>query len=372
MATSTQELLLFSCGISFFSFWCGESWIFLLNILVFVIFLLISLKLSRFVRQQSRCFGLENTPIQTGAVKMLLKLSSSYNSVKFIRRLDIDTEAERIVDLIQRDFIESWLHDLSTEFSNVDSIKNDLSTVYKTLFEFLKLLDKQDTSEKLFRLIHNQLSSFNQCTEAIKTQPSYRSRSDRSKSIRKYKTVHDVMTARNLYHPIPFCAEREALYLESVLNIIFISTLESKMIDCKVICNLVVLLLTDPIFSLLDQVSDSYWLHVLIIQIFSDEELEICSTIPPKNSTNPEQISSKQEPDEVELPAERLPPLGSETNEPQSLEVVVNQVPVGCLINQRLHLVYLMIHIYFVNLFVFLAYAIIQKKCRIYRTSCVV
>ncbi|WAR17364.1 SNX19-like protein, partial [Mya arenaria] len=194
-------------------------------------------------------------------------------------------EVNKVICLIQRDFISSWLK----LFTENEHLYQESETQLHHIFQGLqgRLYKSQDDYVKLVNVVMLKYKEHVHCLKQsemlFKAQTRRRNKSSSSSPSASsstfqsiYKSIEECYASKIDIHPAALDRNSEQAYLRSAIELVLLHLLREDMHDTKALfCALKEMLMYNLVQNIINLLSDPTFLHEKIVAITSDEILDI-------------------------------------------------------------------------------------------------
>ena len=173
------------------------------------------------------------------------------------------------VDFIIRDFFESWYCNISTEPTCQANAHQYLTSVFSSLFDKLRKIDTVEMVRELSVIYTHHLQDIHKAKIYMQEEMKQTNCCTSSRS-QEFLTVFRHM---NTLHPALKCDEDELNYLRAFVEVLGHSMLPVDLYNCSSARYILLDILSKNVMlSVVDKLSDPYWLHETLIKILCDSD----------------------------------------------------------------------------------------------------
>ncbi len=190
-------------------------------------------------------------------------------------------EARTCVLYIVRDFIKSWYAEyISTENQPVEEAQEILEQLTLETCGRLKRVDVTALVNVVITRFQVHIADYSQAQEFLNQQPFFRSKRHTDKpQFRKVSSVTQVFKSQGKFHLAMQSEETEQEYLRSVVKFIMKMSFPKEAFKCDAARELLLEILTQNVVeTLVDLMSDPFWLHKVMVLVLTDDEVELIET----------------------------------------------------------------------------------------------
>ena len=173
------------------------------------------------------------------------------------------------LDFIIRDFFESWYCNISTEPTCQADAHQYLASVFSSLFDKLRKIDTVEMVRELSVIYTHHLQDIHKAKIYMHEEKKQTNCCTSSRS-QEFLTVFQQV---NTLHPALKSTEDELNYLRAFVEVLGHSMLPVDLYRCSSARYILLDILTKNVMlSIVDKLSDPYWLHETLIKILSDSD----------------------------------------------------------------------------------------------------
>ena len=196
--------------------------------------------------------------------------------------MTVQTEINKLIVLIKRDFIQSWYNLFSKHFESLEDADEILHEIVINILQRLLKINIKEMAKILMVMFSNHVKCTKEARMTFKVQSKPRRKSSsKSENVslspklqpNVRKSIEECFGAKVLFHTALKSGEFEYLYLNSLVELLILKLVPENLNDSKaLVCALREILPFNVLSLVMNLVSDPTFLHEKIIKITSDEE----------------------------------------------------------------------------------------------------
>lgn len=212
---------------------------------------------------------------------LLHKRNLNHNSSLRPGQCKLREETQAIIQLIKRDFFESWYNLFSKEKMTLDEAESLFNHVSQELESRVCHADTHKLLEYILLLLKDHLHYVHQAKTMFKVQSKKSRRKSQADtgawSFAKpavFTSVEDCYGSKVGLHPAVKSSEVEQVYQKSIVELLIVHLLWDNMLASRtLVCALKEILMCNILQNVVNLLCDATFLHEKVIKITSDEEL---------------------------------------------------------------------------------------------------
>ena len=196
---------------------------------------------------------------------------------------NVQDEIERLIMLIDRDFIKSWYYLFSKHFESVEDADNLLHGILVSILQRILGVDIRTVAKVLMCMFSNHVKRCKEARMMYKVQSKRRRRSSaKSENVNLspklspmiLKSLEECFASKVDFHTALKSSDIEYMYLNSLVELLILKLMPDHLNDSKgLVCALREILSCNILSSVMNLVCDPTFLHERIIKITSDEDV---------------------------------------------------------------------------------------------------
>ena len=195
---------------------------------------------------------------------------------------NVQDEIEKLIVLIDRDFIKSWYCLFSKHFESLDDANDLLHEIVVSILQRVRGVDIKVVAKLLMCMFSNHVKKCKEARITYKVQSKRRRKSSvKSENVNLspklspviLKSLEECFASKVDFHTALKSSGIEYMYLNSLVELLIIKLLPDHLNDSKgLVCALREILSSNVLSSVMNLICDPTFLHERIIKITSDEE----------------------------------------------------------------------------------------------------
>ena len=191
----------------------------------------------------------------------------------------VQDEIEKLIVLIDRDFIKSWYYLFSKHFESVEDADNLLHGILVSILQRILGVDIKAVAKVLMCMFSNHVKRCKEARMMYKVQSKRRRRSSaKSENVNLspmiLKSLEECFASKVDFHTALKSSDIEYMYLNSLVELLILKLMPDHLNDSKgLVCALREILSCNVLSSVMNLVCDPTFLHERIIKITSDEDV---------------------------------------------------------------------------------------------------
>ena len=195
---------------------------------------------------------------------------------------NVQDEIDKLIMLIDRDFIKSWYYLFSKHFESLEDADDILHEILVSLLQRILKVDIKVVAKVLMCLFSNHVKRCKEARMMYKVQSKRRRKSSaKSENVSTspklspmvLKSLEECFASKVDFHTALKSNDIEYMYLNSLVELLILKLLPDHLNDSKgVVCALREILSCNVLCSVMNLICDPTFLHERIIKITSDEE----------------------------------------------------------------------------------------------------
>lgn len=182
----------------------------------------------------------------------------------------VNDEIERFLNLVMRDFVQSWYKTISPDPDVLEEIHEILYQATLQIYKVrLAKLNVKKVTCDVIRLFQQHLGAVILSKSFLKTQPKRR-----RSSTARVSSLEEAFELKYGYHVALENTASEINYVRSLVDIVLVRLLPIQIHRCRIARALVTEILTcNVVLPLMDMISSPEWIHKAVKEIFGENSV---------------------------------------------------------------------------------------------------